>query len=521
MTLQLRPYQLEAIESVFTTFHEYDSAILVQATGTGKTCVAAKVCERFRPEGRILFLAHREELLKQAQEKLQQWTTLKTGIEQAEKTVAGLWLPDVTIASVQTLSQPRRLEKFAPDTFGLIICDECHRSTASTYQLIFRYFHTAKRLGLTATADRTDGKAMGAVYNAVAYTYEIRDAIEQGFLVPIRQQAVEVHSLDLSKVRTTAGDLNEGDLETILLEERNLHEVAQPTVELAKDRPTLLFCSTVKHSHALAEVINRYKPESASAIDGSFDSARRIHTLNQFKNGDIQFLANCDLLTEGIDIPQVACVAMARPTKSRIRYCQAVGRGTRLYPPDKKDLLILDYVGNSGRHSLISALDILDGNTDLAVKARAQTLSKKNPKLTILQALEQASEELATEQRQTVLAKAKFHTVEVDPFTVLGVHPRAGRWGGQAISDKQIAILDKAGIPWSRLDKGQASEVIDKIFNRREQGLCTVKMAKALMKYGLNPDVSFEVASKQLNAIAQSGWKLTLAQHEQIAKLAA
>lgn len=518
--MELRPYQLNAIENVRRELVTHRSTLVVMPTASGKTVVFAKIAELYRQHGRVLVLAHREELLRQAQAKIQQWTQLNCGIEQAEKSVSGMFLPDVTIASVQTLSRPNRLTKFVPNTFALIIIDEAHHAVSSSYLTIFRYFAQAKLCGVTATPDRLDKKGMGAIFETSAYVYEIRDAIEAGYLCPLKQKAVTVESLDLSKVRTTAGDLNEADLEAAMMEERPLHEVAQPTVELAEERPTLVFSPTVKHAYALAEVINRYKPGSAAAIDGKMDSLKRQHVFTQFIEGETQFLCNVGIATEGVDIPPVACVAMARPTKSRALYTQCAGRGLRLHP-SKDDCLILDYVGNSGKHALISALDVLDGNTDLEVKIRAQQLCNSRGNLTILQALDEAAHELAEEKRTTVLAKAKFHTVDVDPFTVLGIHPRAGRWGGQPLTEKQAQLLEKAGIPYTGLDKGQASEVIDKIFSRRKQGLCTVKMAKTLMKFGFEPDISFEKAKRQLDAIAQSGWRLTLAQHEQIAKLAA
>lgn len=518
--MELRPYQREAVENTIRELQTHKSALIVMPTASGKTVCFAKIAEHYRQDGRILVLAHREELLSQAKEKIEQWTPLTCGIEQAEKSVAGMFLPDVTIASVQTLSRPNRLTKFTPDTFALIIIDEVHHAVSSSYLTIFNYFSEAKLVGVTATPDRLDKKGMGAIFDTAAFVYEIRDAIEAGYLCPLKQKSVTVDSLDLSKVRTVAGDLHEGDLETLLLAERPLHEVAQPTVALSDNRPTLVFAATVKHAHALAEVINRYKPDSAAAIDGSFDSLSRQSTLNQFVNGHTQYLCNVGILTEGVDIPPVACIAMARPTKSRALYAQCTGRGLRLHP-SKQDTLILDFVGNSGKHSLVSALDVLDGNTDLEVKERAQQLCNNRNDLTIVEALEEATQELAEEKRVKILTEARFHTIEIDPFDALGVRPRAGRWGGAPMTDKQISILDKNGIPWKDLDRGQASQVIDKIFARREKGLCTLKQAKQLMRFGIQPDVTFEQASQIMTALAQARWRPSLAQMESIRRLAA
>lgn len=717
----------------------------------------------------------------------------------------------------------------------------------------------------TATPFRADGRAMGVFYESVAYVYEIRDAIEGGYLCPIKQQRVEVQSLDLSRLRTTGkGDFDDEDLATLMMEERPLHEVAQPTVELSGNRPTLVFATTIAHAKALAEVINRYKDKSAVAIDGSADDITRERVLSAFRTGKIQYLVNCALLSRGVDIPIVSCIAMARPTKSRSLYVQCLdekteiltkrgflgpdeiasddeiaafdlktetvtwaniisrvdrpladgeemyslqtpgldlrvtgghrlvyrtrdgrkkirspwkfataeelasrtyeyeiplaghqdapgvpltdselsflgwfitdgthnkangqialtqaegqpeshhrsirealegcgftygvyrsdgqsnytrnsamlvytisrgqprgrdshltgwerleayidkdfspllddmtngqlavfleavhlgdghknkgqswtqrsyhivkgnkvflerlqslcvrrgwkanlhterrelpfrdsyvlhvkpqrpvravggslamdrahlqrtvvipgervwcveneygtivtrrngkvaivgncaGRGTRL-SPGKKDLILLDFVNNSGRHSLVTAFDILDGNMDVEVKERAESLCQQDPELGVLEAMEQAEAELAEERRreelkkrQQLIAKAVYQATEIDPFAVLGVHLREGRWGGAPITEEQKMRLTKHKIPWQGLDKGQAEQTIKKIAERARKGLCTIPMARNLAKHGINPDLPFDLAHEIMGMLAEAQWR--------------
>jgi len=519
--MELRKYQIDAIAALHTDLATYDSSLCVMPTGTGKTIVASTFIDEFLTHhGRAaLFLAHREELLTQTQEKIRRTTTRTTGIEQGEHSVAGLLRPpDVVIASVPTLSKERRMQAFPPGTFSLIVSDESQHAPASTYRAIYEYFDAYKHVGLTATPTRADKKALGTIFEHVAFTYDIRDAIEQGYLVPIIRQRVIVQDLDLSRVRTSHGDFVDGDLERQFINEKCLHEVVDPTLRLAGTRPTLIFCPGVRHAHAIAALINTYAEQTvAAAIDGQTSKEERPKILHAFHTGELQFLANVDVLTEGVDIPPIACIANCRPTKSRTRYVQAVGRGTRL-SPGKQNLLVLDFTDASQQHQLASTFDILDGNMDLEVKARAEQLSDADPEMTATDALDMATSQLADEKRVKLIAQTQFQVIEIDTLDLLGVRLRPGRWGGIESTGPQLEMLTKAGIAHpERFDKGESHQVISAIVQRREAGLCTIKMAKVLAKHGLNPDVSFAVAHQQIDFIASRRWNLS-PQDREIAK---
>src|SRR5690606_38168609 len=222
---------------------------------------------------------------------------------------------------------------------------------------ILSHFHDAKVLGLTATPDRGDGVGLGAVFDVVAYEYGIRKAIDDGYLVNIVQKSIVCADLDLSDVKTVAGDLAQGELEQRLKLDAVLHQIAGPLVREAGNRPTIVFTAGVGQAHALVDVMAGYAPVGRTvAIDGSTPAELRAERLDAFRRGDVQFLVNCAVLTEGFDAPETACVAMARPTKSRALYAQCVGRGTRL-APGKTDCLVLDFRGNAGRHRLVTPLD--------------------------------------------------------------------------------------------------------------------------------------------------------------------
>lgn len=516
----LRPYQVQALDGIRAAFEQHQAALLILPTGCGKTTVFAKAIEeRVRQYGeRALVLAHREELIRQGAHRLVADTTFapsQVGVEMADERCRSSH--QVVVASVQSL-HARRLSRFDPGEVQFIVVDEAHHATASSYLAILNHFSGAKVLGVTATPDRADGSRLGKVFQVVAYAYEIRDAISDGYLVPLRCLMVEVERMDLSKVRTTAGDLNEGDLGKVMELEANLHGVAKPTLEQAGERPTIVFATRVSHALALAEVFNRYKPGCAAAIHA--DSNDRHQVLDAYRSGRLQYVVNVGILTEGFDAPLTACIAMARPTKSRALYAQCVGRGTRLlgatWPESqangKEDCLILDFVGNSGRHRLVCALDILDSAVDEEVSAVAKRKVKERG-LLVTEALAEAEAEVAKARRLKLALEVRYRTIEItDQFTLLGIAPRAGRWGGATITAPQFAALTKAGVVRpERLDRGQASEMMDAILERRRKGLCTLRQAKILMRAGLNPDLSFDRAHEVIDILANNGWRPTSA----------
>ena len=529
--LRLRPYQLQAIEGARAALREHRTVLIVLPTGCGKSVIFGAIAQRAVARGgRVLMVAHRFELLDQLRAKCER-AGLRCGIEKGAERVDRAELPDVTIASIQSL-HAERLAEFSPDAFAVVLVDEGHHAVAASYRRVIDYFAGAAIIAATATPDRADQAALSEVFEAVGYVYELRDAIDAGYLVPIRQRVVNVESLDLSSVRTVGGDLNAGDVERAIMRDRTLHEIASPLVELAGDRPTIVFVPTVATAHAMAEVLSGYGA-SAVALDGTTDHAQRAAELERFSRGGAQYLVNCALFTEGADLPSVACVAMARPTKSRALYCQAVGRGTRVLPgvidtlegaelgperraaiaaSSKPDTLVLDFVGVSGRHSLVCALDVLDGRPlDPELRKRAMAVAQDDPQLAIHEALDLAAEQLADEKRRAVMVKARYSTVVLDPFAVLGADDRPGRWGGAAPSDRQLELLRDAGVradDLARIDRGQASALIDSIVRRRAAGLCTPKQALLLARRGLNPDLPFETAREALSAIAENDWRV-------------
>ena len=511
----LRPYQVEARDAVHRSWESDRSTLLVMATGTGKTFTAGEILRERAPKGRILWLAHRSELLTQASTTLRDGIGLGCELEKAEHraTTSGELFggTPVVVASVQTL-RGNRLRRWPPRSFSTIVVDEAHHAAAQGYREILGYFADAKVLGLTATPDRGDGVGLSAVFDDVAYEYGIRTAIADGYLVPIVQKAVECADLDLSDVRTVAGDLAQGELEQRLKLDSVLHQIAGPLVKEAGNRPTIVFTAGVAMAKALVDVMAGYAPsDTIASIDGETPTELRVERLEAFQRGDLQYLLNCGVLTEGFDAPKTACIAMARPTKSRSLYAQCVGRGTRL-SPGKVDCLVLDFRGNAGRHKLCSPIDVLAGKP-LPDDVAARALELADGDMPSDEALAQAeaeaiARERAADERRRREAKIKaqvaYRAFSVDPF---GYAPTGPDKGPRA-SDKQAAYLRELGVDLpGRPSRKHASKILDTIQRRRRDGLCTHKQGKLLAKHGLTVDIPFADAREVIDAIAGNGWR--------------
>jgi len=546
--VKLRDYQQNALDAIAREFEDKSSTLAVLPTGTGKTVLFAHVAQS-ASSGRVMVLAHREELITQAADKIHRVMGQRPDIE-----MAGRWANDsmfgrsrVVVSSIQTQiagANGGRMRRFKPDDFGLVIIDEAHHAPARSYRKVIEHYRqnpACKVLGVTATPDRADEEALGQVFESVAFVYEVVDAIRDGYLVPISQRSVMVEGLDFSDIRTTAGDLNGADLEAVMTAEKMLHQIASPTIELSGDRKTLLFCTSVKHAEAMSEILNRHRAECARWVCGETPGDERRQTLADYAAGRFQYLCNVGVLTEGFDDPGIQVVAIARPTKSRALYAQMVGRGTRPLPglidgveqaedrrraillSGKTEVEVLDFVGNSGRHKLVCAADILGGKySDEAVELATKMLHEDGQG-NVIDALEKAQEELDRKAREAeeakqreianrakVVGKARFQTRNVNPFDILSIQPvREHLWdAGKTLTEKQITMLQRAGIPTENLSVAEARRLCQEIVSRWKSGKCTFKQAAMLKRFGYSTDCSMMEASRVIDAVKAAGWRV-------------
>lgn len=530
--MELRPYQRAALEGARAKLREGARAVLiVMPTGVGKTIVFAHAAKMaVERSGRVLVLAHRTELLEQAHRKLLAVApeierngvrrSLRVHIEQANARATSI--ADVVVGSVQTM-KGARLTRFPRDFFKLLIVDEAHHATAATYRAILDHFAGARVLGVTATPDRADEAKLGEVFQAVGFTYEMRAAIDDGYLVPLRVRSVVVEALDLARVQSRGGDFVESELVEALASDPVLRGIADPLPALAGDRPTIVFVAGVANAHRLAGMLNAQRPECAAALDGTTDAHVRRATIRSFERREFQFLINVGLFTEGFDAPLVSCVAIARPTQSRALQCQMVGRGTRplagvidarvdgsarvaaIAGSAKSDLVVIDFTTNTAKHRLANPLDVLGGRP--AVSDRAAHLLMRDPSLTAIAALDLAEVDVTRDEERAIddgylefATKWRRFRLNIDLAEVRDIDRR--ELGGATVDLVSVrARLVDLGVGIERaksLTTGQAVVLERELLRRVRSGLCALRQAYQLLRFNQNPNVTTREAGALL-----------------------
>lgn len=343
---ELRAYQREAIDAVIAARRAGTRRMVVcLPTGAGKTVIFSHLARLATRQ--VLVLAHREELLAQAVDKLSRAMegTRVVGLERG--TSRAPTDAKVLVASIRSLHPDRIGGVLGGRDLGLIIYDECHHAPADANLRVLRTIGAFEPdwpgtlLGFTATTARGDGKGLDSVFERIVYSRTLPDLIDEGFLVPLKGFRIAT-AADLTRLSSGGADFVESELaEAVDIEERNAL-VARSIQELARDRRTIAFCVTVNHARNLSRALN-HVGVPAGIVHGEMAAADRARALADFRSGRIHVLANVAVLTEGFDDPGVSCIAMARPTRSEGLYAQCVGRGTRL-ADGKRDCLILDFV---------------------------------------------------------------------------------------------------------------------------------------------------------------------------------
>lgn len=512
--MELRPYQKESHDRVFEEWKKVDNTLLVLPTGTGKTVVFSKIIETAVKEGkRALIIAHRDELLEQARNKLEALSGLKCSIEKAEETCLDSFLR-VTTGSIQTLSRDSRLSKFDRDYWDLIVIDEAHHALSESYKKVIDYFDSAKLLGVTATPDRGDLKNLGEVFESLAYEYTLPKAIKDGYLSPIKALTIPLE-IDLSSVKQQTGDFAAGDLGTAL--DPYLEAIADEMVKNASDRKIVVFLPLIETSKKFTRILNS---KGFKAVEVNGQSKDREEKLRDFDNGKYNVLCNSMLLTEGWDCPSVDCVVVLRPTKVRALYSQMVGRGTRLYP-GKEELLILDFLWHSEKHKLIHPAHLVCSNEEVANKM-TENIEAKGSSTDILEEEEIAQNDVLQERENSLAEQLKEMKKRkrklVDPLQfelsikaedLANYIPSFG-WEMGPPTEKQLQALERKGIFPDEIDcAGKASLILDRLKSRQLEGLSTPKQIRFLESRGFNHvgKWSFDDASAMIGRFASNNWR--------------
>jgi superfamily II DNA or RNA helicase len=420
---QLRVRQEEALDAVLQNYLDgIYQQLIVQATGTGKTVIFSnlykKVAHLFGGKPRMLVFAHRGELIDQAIKSIRFWNPdLKVGKEMASD-YADLDC-SVVVSCVASIGREgaTRLQRFG--NFDIVVCDEAHHSIASTYMNVFQatgvldpnskrllvgFTATPKRKNLTktqkkqlTTLDDEDLLSLKSVYKKIVYTYTIRKAIKEGWLVPLRAYRLKTDT-NLDNVKMTAGDFQQDQLSAAVNTDPRNALIVKSYLKYGEGRQTMLFSVDVDHAKQLAAlfVANGVKAEASWGDDPERDSKLQRHV-----DGEFAVMCNSQLYVEGYDDWRISCVIPAAPTKSSSSYTQKIGRGTRLQegtgnlhdaiaagiPLEKKDCIIIDVVDNYKRCSLVTLPSLLGLNPEmdlqggdvLAAAEKMEELQEKFP----------------------------------------------------------------------------------------------------------------------------------------------
>ena len=349
-----KQHQQEALIALNSTRQRgWKKGLVVLATGMGKTYLAAFDAAQIDAK-RVLFVAHREEILLQAEESFLTILPKKrvgryTGKQKDEDS-------DLLFASVQTLGRNAHLERFSKAYFDYIVVDEFHHAAAGSYQRLLDYFQPKFLLGLTATPDRTDGSdILRLCDNNLVYRRDLFDGINEQQLSPFSYYGIYDSEVDYEHIPWRNGRFDPDKLSTQLATRSRAKHALMEWREKSQQR-TLAFCASRRHADFMAEYFRTQGIRSASVHTES--DLTRSTALDLLANGELQVLFSVDLFNEGVDLPQIDTVMMLRPTESKILFLQQMGRGLRL-SDNKEKLVVLDFVGN--HHSFLNRPEMLLG----------------------------------------------------------------------------------------------------------------------------------------------------------------
>lgn len=356
----LRDYQQKAKEQIFSQWDYVDSVLYQMPTGTGKTRLFTSIIRDISLNSihtnhrkGILIVAHRTELIEQISDSLDRYRIPHGIIAGTFKDKRDLMLP-VQVASVQTITHPSNRTLAEKFNASYIIIDEAHHAIANTYTRLWEFYPTAKKLGVTATPWRMDGRGFHSNFDVLIPSMPIKDFMAKGWLAPYKYYSVPLHSSiceDINSIREFGidGDYKTSKLEEIIDTAKIRSQLLDSYFKFVSGKKGIIYSISRVHSKHICQ---QYRDAGIriADIDSKTPPSLRKHLVQDFKNGDIDILVNVDIFSEGFDCPDLEFVQLARPTRSLVKYIQQVGRGLR--KNGDKQCLILDNVGMYGLFGL-------------------------------------------------------------------------------------------------------------------------------------------------------------------------
>lgn len=374
--MNLRDYQLEAIDVIKSHFKSWNTQYIELPTGSGKTVTFLSYSKEHE---RILIVVPTKELLNQVYESAQSFYH-KSKI--SRKGCGYDEIPNQVHICIINSIKNKYLDILKNSNYDLLIIDEAHHVQAESYKRLIKSFD-CKILGVTATPDRLDGKFIHELLGQCTYKKDVIELIECGYLCDIEGYSVKSR-IDISDVDSHNSDFSLRDLYKKLCNDSRNDLIIQICKETLRDRKTLIFCINIDHSKIICKILNENGLKAAH-IDGSMSNALRKSILNDFRSGNIKYLTNCQLLTEGFDEPSIDGIVLARPTKSRALFNQMIGRGLRTYK-GKINCKIVDIVDNNKYamrfNSIITEEIFEEMDTFTCVNSLKDHIAKEKIKLT-------------------------------------------------------------------------------------------------------------------------------------------
>lgn len=473
--LRAREYQTRCVDSVVQAMESHNSILCSLFTGAGKTVVFAEIANRF-PAAKVLLIVPMRELAWQGISVMERWTDERVGLEMASmRANTEMWWGGnrISVASRQTLlsGSPKRYEKFLG--CDIVIVDEAHTQFSDAMLEMLRAFQAsgAKVIGMTATPFRMDGKPLTGFYEHVAFDYQLRAGISDGWCVPPRAKLVRCEQIDLKNVSISQGDFSAADLDTVMSLSKVLHQMCLVT-QRERVGSTIVFLPGVASAKSFAEMASSQYGLSCGFVCGSTaiqSEEERQRVINDFRQGKIDILSNCQIATMGFDAPIARTVILGRPTKSRSLWLQIVGRVTRPEPgcldadqcqfdaearkvaisdSGKPWFKIVDITDASASHSIRTAVDMFaQDNTPKEVLERARRRAEEgdeDPLDLLVQAAEDARTAALIEkglkaQRGQAEAQLRIRELEIGAPTPKPISeyrvPIKGRYQGKTMGE--------------------------------------------------------------------------------------
>lgn len=532
---KLRDYQVECITAVREGWKEASRQLIVLAGGLGKTVLAAYIAkEEIANGGRVLFLAHTEELIDQAQDKFLRGAGVESDKEKADSHASPM--ASCVVASVQTLSRINRLTGFSDDHFTLIIIDEAHRGLSNSHLRVKNYFHfgaesladgwkapepgipyqhKAKVLGVTATPSRGDKRSLGEFYQKVPYEYGLLEAVREGYLVRPIVKNIPL-KIDMRGVRT-ARSSNGSDLDATEVAKRIapiLKEVGRMLAPEIGQLKLVIFMPSVETARVISEVLAEHGLNSSFVSGACPDRAEKIQAFREAGPGSV--LACAQLLAEGFDVDTISGVCVLRASKIWSFVVQCWVRGTRtlngiidgletkeerlaaIASSGKTVFYIFDFLWLADTHDLVSPIDMVISRPE------AKDFSGKTGDLVedaavgerdLLASLAKAAKKHERKQARTIdpvawavsLGEAKLATYVPE-----------NKWEEQPATDGQLDFIKRQGMKTDGISsKGLASKVIGILMTRLKSRLATPQQLDFLHRLGVSEQTASTLTMKE------------------------